>query len=424
MKKEDILNGIADETQKASVEKFLNFAEAKAKEAEMTADKFKSMFEAEAENHKIEVKSIEGLQDQLDKLGTSLKALEETGAKAKDEKSFAEILGEKVKSLDSELSQMGGKFTLNVPLKSLGLSTKTTILPNSFTTDYAGARIPGFGQLATKKMKIANLFSQFPIGADSHGIIYYTDWSTATRNAASRSVGSASAESVAAFTGYSQALECITDSIPIAKEMLSRYSLLEAEIRNFIETNLMLKEDSLLVTGTGSTPEIKGIYTYATAFASSTYAGFKPKQATLFDLIAVMTTEIEKNTQYSVDYCLVNPADMLGITLEKDANGNRINFNMVQADGTTRIKSVQVIETASVTANTLVLGDFTRARRYLGENISLEFGYNASGDFAKRIVTLLGNMEELLLVRACEADAFLKSTDIATDVANITAPTA
>jgi HK97 family phage major capsid protein len=424
MKKEDILSAITDETQKKSVEQFLSFAEAKAKEAEMTAEKFKTMLDTEMKSLEIEMSKVKGLETLTDELGKQVKALSEKGGNPAKVKDFSEILQENMSKMDTEMSGMGGKFTLTVPLKSLGISQKATVLPASFTSDYAGARIPGFGQLATKKQKVAGLFSQFPIGADSHGIIYYTDWTTATRNAASRSVGSAAAESVAAFTGYSQALECISDSIPIAKEMLTRYSQLEAEIRNFISNNLMLKEDSLLVTGTGSTPEIKGIYTYATAFVSSTYAGFKPKKATLFDLIAVMTTEVEKSTQYTVDYCLVNSADMLGITLEKDANGNRINFNMVQADGTIKVKSVIVIETASVTANTLVLGDFTRARRYLGENISLEFGYNASGDFTKRIVTLLGNMEELLLVRACEADAFLKSTDITTDVANITAPSA
>jgi len=37
---------------------------------------------------------------------------------------------------------------------------------------------------------------------------------------------------------------------------------------------------------------------------------------------------------------------------------------------------------------------------------------------------MLGNMECLCLVRNCEADAFLKSTDIAGDILNITEVTA
>jgi hypothetical protein len=48
------------------------------------------------------------------------------------------------------------------------------------------------------------------------------------------------------------------------------------------------------------------------------------------------------------------------------------------------------------------------AAAYIGEQLTLEFGYDLTGDFSKRIVTLLGNIEECLLVRACEADAFLK----------------
>ena len=322
---------------------------------------------------------------------------------------------EMVKSLDGN----GGRFSLKVPVNSL-MATKTTVLPNSFTTNYAGARIPGFGQIATIKRRIAELFAQFPIGADSNGIIYYTDQTTTTRNAAARSVGATAGSSVMAWTGYSQALECITDSIPIAKEMLTRHSLMDAEIRNFILNNLLLKEDALLVTGTGNTPEIKGVYTSATAFNSASYTGFKPVLAGLMDLIVIMATEIMKGTSYNVDTCIVNPADALGLVLEKDANGNRINFPMMSGNGEIVVKNIRVIESASQGIGTMTIGDFTRARRYYGDNILLEFGYDASGDFGKRIITMLGQIEELLLIRNCEADAFLKSTDIATDLVNIT----
>lgn len=352
------------------------------------------------------------LETALKAQGLELTALKEKGIDT-PEKDLKSILIEGLKGFNEGKTD---KVKLDIPVK--------TILPASFTTNYAGARIPGFGQAATIKRRIADLFSQFPIGADSNGVIYYTDQTTTTRNAASRAVGDAAGTSVLAWTGYSASLQCISDSIPIAKEMLTRYSLMEAEIRNFIMNNLLLKEDADLVTGSGNAPDIKGIYTYATAFNSSTYTGFKPTKAGLMDLMVVMATEIMKSTQYNVDTVIVNPADALGLVLEKDANGNRINFQMInQVSGEMMVKNIRVIESASQTINTLTIGDFTKARRYYGENINLEFGYNASGDFTKRIVTLLGNIEELLLVRNVEADAFLKSTDLLGDIANITALT-
>ena len=361
---------------------------------------------------------IKRLEDALKEQGIQIKALSEKGGVKTEFKSLGEYLKENLKDKDFQKSE-ATKVSMIIPVDSV-LATKTTVLPNSFTTNYAGSRIPGYGQIATAARKIASLFSQFPIGADSNGVIYYTDQTTATRNAAARAVGDTAGSSVLAWTGYSQSLECISDSIPIAKEMMSRHSLLEAEIRNFIMNNLLLKEDSLLISGTGNTPEIKGIYTYATAFNSAAYTGFKPKFAGLMDLIVIMATEIMKDTNYMVDTVIINPADALGLKLEKDSNGNRINIQLMNAAGEMTVTNIRVVESASQTINTLTIGDFTKARRYYGENINLEFGYNAAGDFAKRIVTLLGTMDELLLVRNCEADAFLKSTDIATDLINVT----
>lgn len=367
---------------------------------------------------KAEIEALkEEHQKQLDTIGAEIAAMKESGKQNDNVADFGELLKNASENMVKELSQMGGKFTFTVPTKSI---MKTTILPSSYTNDTNGVYLAGFGQAKTQTNKIASLFSQFPIGSDSHGVVYYTDQTTTTRNAAARSVGSAAAESALAWTVYNKTLESISDSIPVAKEMLSRTSLMEAEIRNFITNNLLIKEDNLLVSGNGTTPQLKGIVSYAPAFDSAAYSGFKPKQAALMDLIVTMATEIEKNSSYVVDACVINPADALALKLEKDANGNRINIEMLNAKGEMQVRGIKVVESASVTENTLVLGDFTKARRYVGDSITLEFGYNASGDFAKRIVTLLGNMEELLLVRNAEADAFLKSTDIATDITNIT----
>lgn len=372
-------------------------------------------------NSGLNKKEIEDLksehQEQLDTLGIQIKELQEKGEGHKSE-DLGEILSKNHKA-NIEQFEKTNKLSLQIPLKSI--TNKATILPASFSSNTYGMYLPGFGQAATQRTKLAQLFAQFPMGAGSHRTVYYADQITTTRNAAARTVGNAAAESALAWTAYSKPLESISDSIPFAKEMLSDVDGMEAEIRNFIEKNLMLKEDAYLAVGTGTPPQIKGIYTYAPTFDSASYTGFKPTLGGLMDLIIVMATDIMKATQYNVDVCLINPADILGLTLEKDANGNRINLPMVQMNGEIMVKSIRVIETASIAANTLVLGDFNMARRYYGETLNLEFGYNASGDFTKRIVTLLGNMEELLLVRSVEENAFLKSTDITGDILNITA---
>lgn len=373
---------------------------------------------AEDLNKKFEglnVQKVEELENIIKAQGLEINALKEKTQKRF--KSVGEILHENKEALKN-FDNSNTKLQIKVPISAV---TKATVLPASFSNDSMGARLSDYGQKSFRRLKIAELFAQFPLGADNQSVIYYTDQTTATRGAAARTIGDAAAESTLSWTGYSQKLEVISDTLPVAKELFNRYSDLEAEITNFITNNLLLKEDYDLVNGNGVTPNIKGVYTYAPTFNASTYAGFKPKKAGLLDLIAVLATEIEKNTQYSVNTVIINPADALGLILEKDSNGVRINFPMLLANGEIVVRNIRVVQSAAVAANTLVIGDFTRARRYYNENILLEMGYNNSGDFAKRIVTVLGQIDELLLIRKCEEDAFLKCTDIASNIASITA---
>ena len=179
----------------------------------------------------------------------------------------------------------------------------------------------------------------------------------------------------------------------------------------------MRRRDIDYISGDGNAPNIKGIYTYATAFNSGAYTGFKPVAANLYDLVVIMATEIMKNTSYMVDFVILNPADTLKLKLAKDLDGQYLKPFILNGN---QIDNIRIIESASQTINTLTIGDSQMATRYYGEDLTIDVGYDLTGDFSKRIVTILGNMEELLLVRNCEADAFLKSTDIEADVLNIT----
>ena len=184
----------------------------------------------------------------------------------------------------------------------------------------------------------------------------------------------------------------------------------------------------MLYSGSGSSPNIKGLYTYATAFDAAAFisaGGFAPASAGLYDLVVSMAAQIMKASKYMVNVVYINPYDALRMKLVKDTNGQYLFPMYIQtAGGLTMIDNIRVIQSNSVTVNTLVLGDSRMFRRYVGENINLSMGYNASGDFTKRIITILANMAELFLIRTAEQDSLLKSTDITADIAAITGATA
>jgi hypothetical protein len=77
---------------------------------------------------------------------------------------------------------------------------------------------------------------------------------------------------------------------------------------------------------------------------------------------------------------------------------------------------MKVVETSIITANTCLVCDIRHATLYMDEQMELEFG-NDGEDFSKRLVTLMGNLREYLLVKNIDTLAFVKSADAATAIA-------
>jgi len=300
-----------------------------------------------------------------------------------------------------------------------GIIPKTTIGLASITSDPMGMFLPDWAVIQSQKNAIAPSLNKFSLTADDHGVIYWTDQTTRTNNAAARSDGSAAAEQVYAWTGYSETVDNISAMVPVHKEALKHISQLENEIKMLLTDDIRVALDNYCYTGTGTAPQIGGIYTRATAFNAATFisaGGFAPKQANLRDLILSMAAQIMKASKYNVDKVWLNPYDALQLKSYKSDLGIYLPL-MVNG----KVETIEVIEANSVTANTLVLGDSSKARLYDTGSVEIEIGYNLTGDFSKRILTILANMETSLLIRNAEVDAFLKSSDILTDIVGITA---
>jgi len=374
-----------------------------------------AMLKEYSDNFTVTIDKVQGLNDALLAQAGLIKTLQEKPHEVEGNKSMREIIKGKFDTLKANIEK-NQPIELKIPMSAI--NKVTPVIPSAITSNTAGMYLPRVGEIQLPKNVVVDIFQQFPMDANHNRTVYWTDWSTATRNAAARTVGNAAASSVAAWTVYSATLQSISDSIPVAKEMLTGgFGMMEMTLKNFITKNLMRKRDIDFISGDGNAPNIKGIYTYATAFDSAAYTGFKPVAANLYDLVVIMATEIMKATNYMVDFVILNPADTLKLKLAKDLDGQYLKPFILNGN---QIDNIRIIESASQTINTLTIGDSQMATRYYGEQLTLDVGYDLTGDFSKRIVTILGNMEEMLLVRNCEADAFLKSTDINADVQNVT----
>ena len=298
---------------------------------------------------------------------------------------------------------------------------KTEITTSAVTTPYQGMQIPGAGMMPHQGAVLRPIFPQVTLAKGSNGTVYYTDQTTDTNNAAGTSESGSFKESAAAWTGRSFTVDKITDSLPVTWEALRDFNFMEGEIRRLLDTHIRIKEDNYLWDGSGSAPIAKGMYTYASAFDSSSYSGYKPEKASIFDLIAIMKVEISNGYggMYQPNVVVLNPADVLRMKLNKDDNGQYVIPPYTMSNGQV-VDGLKVIESESVTANTLCVADSRFGTIYDDGGIEIEIGV-VNTQFTEDVVTLKARKRMGLLIRTAYTGAFLKSTDIKSDVSNITA---
>jgi hypothetical protein len=82
---------------------------------------------------------------------------------------------------------------------------------------------------------------------------------------------------------------------------------------------------------------------------------------------------------------------------------------------------VIVVESSKVTANTLLIGDFSYGTIYQGEDVIIEMGL-VNDQFLKNQWTIRAEQECMLLVRDVDADAFAKVTNITNAIAALETP--
>ena len=170
---------------------------------------------------------------------------------------------------------------------------KTDVTRSSITDSTAALRLEPIGQLANPLPAIMDNMTVIQVAnVEGKNTIRYFDTTSATRNAASISENGTFPESAITWQEYTLNLEKYGDSIPVTYEMMQDYPRFAAELDLLLRVNLKRKLNADLWSGNGVAPNIKGIYTYATAFNAGAYAGTTFADANLLDLFDVLKTQI------------------------------------------------------------------------------------------------------------------------------------
>jgi hypothetical protein len=411
---ERLMAGIAEKNGTA-----INDAVTKAVEKATSGLMKSDELAAKLESLGIKSDAIKTLTEAVEKQGTEMRKLI-TGQKNQEGKDVGELVAEKGEEIKKMVdANQGQTFKMKI--------NKTLLQRSAVTSNTMGYRLPGIGQLPTRGLVMANLFQNVSLSdndvRDSNGVIRYLDQQAVTRNAAPVAEAATKPEAAITWIERTIPLETIANTIPVTKQAYRNLGFVAGEIDRLLRKNLEITVDTQLYSGDGVTPNLKGLLTSAPAVVLASLPQYQAVEgANLYDLIASLKVYVSngsagtgKQSKYMPNIVLMNPADILKYKLLKAVDGHYLLPPFISADGTS-IDGMRVVESSVVTANTLVVGDFTYGTIYHAEDVVVEMGY-VNDQFIKNQWTIRAEQVMALLIRVVDEDAFVKVADINAAVA-------
>jgi HK97 family phage major capsid protein len=284
---------------------------------------------------------------------------------------------------------------------------------NSFTGEVIPAQyVPGIKYDPTRPIHVRQLLAQ---GSTSAEVVRFVKESAYDNGAAATAQGSSFGESDFDLTAYDANVQKIGTYFRISEEMLADTAQLTSYLAARAPEKLLNVEDTQLLYGNGTSPNISGIVTSgSTAFAAGAFAD-TIVAANQFDVLTVAINQLALSN-YRPDYIMVNPTDFAKIVLLKSTTNEYLN-EQYYAGLQPSFLGVPVVINTAVTAGTYLVGNFgLGTQMWIRENLSLEFFREDGTNVRDGFVTV--RLQERIALTNYAPLAIVKGT-FATDIAAI-----
>lgn len=296
--------------------------------------------------------------------------------------------------------------TIDIPgvtIKSLEeMAMKATMTTSAGWAPYPSLAPRGPVLSAQRRPVVADLIPQDD--TTQPAIIYYEE-TTFTNAAAAVTEGDPKPESALALTRRTQAVEKIATTLPVTEEQLADVPQVRGYIDGRLTFMLQLKEESYLLTGTGTPPQIQGFHTKP-SIGSLARGGTEDNT----DVVLRAITNVNSTTGFAnATGIILHPLNMQAILLLRTTTGEYI-WGHPSEKGPRTLWGLPVVETPAETLNTGLVGDFrmySHISRRLG--IRIDVGY-INEDFKNNILRL--RAEERLSLEIYRAAAFCEVTSL------------
>jgi len=232
-------------------------------------------------------------------------------------------------------------------------------------------RVAGYKYDPTRPVHIRQLIPQ---GSTSSDVIRFVKESGYSNGAATAAEGATLAQSDFDFTASDSNVRKIGTYFRISEEMLADTPQLTSYISARAPEKLLNVEDTQVLSGNGSAPNLSGIITDAADFDVSSGGAFYQSvdAANEFDVLVASLNQLALSN-YQASYILLHPTDFHKILLLKDTQNNYLK-DQVYSGLQPNFMGVPVIINNAISAGSFLCGNFNVGTQlWIRDNVNVEF---------------------------------------------------
>ena len=317
-------------------------------------------------------------------------------AKAEAPMSFKSALEKAIEDggLDSYKKNGNAELILKADMK----------ISSDFTGDViAPTRVDGVKFDPAKPSHIREIL---PIGSTDSDVVRYVKETAYSDGASFKQEGATLGQTDFELEAKDANVRKLGTYLRVSEEMMDDYKQLVSYLSARVPSKIMAVEDTQILNGNGSNPNLSGLFTDGTAFSAGSFAG-AVSNANEFDVLVASMNQLAL-ANYQADYIVLNPTDFHKILLLKDTT-NQYLKDQVYAGLQPNFMGVPVILNTACTAGKFLVGNFAMGSQlWVREGISLgiyrEDGINVREGF----VTI--RVKERVALTNYNPNAFVRGT--------------
>ena len=319
----------------------------------------------------------------------------------KTESSQSKSILEQLKEKKEELSRYKNGESVKITLKAVG---DMSIAGNVTGQIPQAERLPGMNMVASREIKFLDVLQSGTISSNLVEWVYQSG----KEGTAGQTVEAALKNQIDfdLLVG-SQKVEKTTAYITITDEMLDDVEFMATEINNELNRELLKAVETGAYGGSGTSPQLNGVFTTATAFAAGTFA-LAVDNANEVDVLTVAANQIKIAEQGMPNYIFMNPSDVTTLKMVKvSSTDKRYVERLAMVAGSLSLDGVPIVETTLVDAGQYLIGDFTKAHIRTKAGVSIDVGYTGD-NFIKNFKTIRAEWRGVVYVKNNDRTAFVK----------------